>query len=157
MTAVEKETVLEKTTNKSTPAIVREAKLDKFGRAYGTGKRKNAIARVWVKKGTGKIIINGKQAKEYLKRDILVVIINQPFETIEMKGKFDTMITVSGGGLSGQAGAIRHGLSRALQNFNPEFRPALKLAGFLTRDARVVERKKPGLRKARKERPFRKR
>lgn len=157
MTAVVKETVLEPKNIKSTLPMVRVAKVDKFGRAYGTGKRKNAVARVWVKKGKGKITINGKDAKEYLKRDILLVIINQPFKIIEMIKKFDVMITVNGGGLSGQAGAIRHGISRALQNFNPTFRPALKIAGFLTRDSRIVERKKPGLRKARKKRPFRKR
>jgi len=151
----ENKTEAKKQANSEAP--VRVAKIDSLGRAYATGKRKNAVARVWVKKGTGKITINGKEARPYLKRDILVVIIKQPLNTIEMEGKFDVIATVVGGGLSGQAGALRHGIARALQTFNPEFRPALKLAGFLTRDARIVERKKAGLRKARKKRPFRKR
>lgn len=117
---------------------------------YATGKRKNAIAKVWISEGNGTFIINGKPANEYLKRAILDVIINQPFQKTETEGKFDINCTVLGGGLSGQAGAIKHAISIALQLLNPDLRDALKKAGFLTRDSRVVERKKAGLKKARK-------
>ena len=117
---------------------------------YATGKRKNAIAKVWISEGNGTFIINGKPANEYLKRAILDVIINQPFQKTETEGKFDINCTVLGGGLSGQAGAIKHAISIALQLLNPDLRDALKNAGFLTRDSRVVERKKAGLKKARK-------
>ena len=150
-----KETVVE---SANTPqAIERKAKVDSLGRAYATGKRKNSIARVWIKKGTGKITINEQDSVSYLKRAILSVIVNQPFAVIGMEGKFDVECTVKGGGLSGQAGAIRHGISGALQNFNPIFRADLKKAGFLTRDPRVVERKKPGRKKARKGQVYKKR
>lgn len=117
---------------------------------YATGKRKNAIAKVWLNNGTGKIIVNGKPATEYLKRAILDVIVNQPFAKTGTEGRFDINCTVLGGGLSGQAGAIKHAISIALQLLNPELRTVLKSAGFLTRDSRVVERKKAGLKKARK-------
>ena len=117
---------------------------------YATGKRKNAIAKVWLSEGNGTVTINGKPADEYLKRAILGVIINQPFQKTETEKKFDINCTVIGGGLSGQAGAIKHAISIALQLLNPELRGALKAAGFLTRDSRVVERKKAGLKKARK-------
>lgn len=124
---------------------------------YATGKRKNAIAKLWLTKGEGKVIINGKPAEEYLKRAILNVIISQPFGKTETEGKFDVECTVLGGGLSGQAGAVKHAISKALQILNPELRAPLKSAGFLTRDSRVVERKKPGLKKARKGQVFQKR
>ncbi len=117
---------------------------------YATGKRKNAIAKVWLSQGNGTITINGKPADEYLKRAILGVIINQPFQKTDTESKFDINCTVIGGGLSGQAGAIKHAISIALQLLNPELRGTLKSAGFLTRDSRVVERKKAGLKKARK-------
>ncbi|MDR0423378.1 MAG: 30S ribosomal protein S9 [Rickettsiales bacterium] len=117
---------------------------------YATGKRKNAIAKVWLKEGTGKIIINDKEANEYLKRAILEVIVNQPFEITNTEGKFDIVCSVLGGGLSGQAGAIKHAISIALQILNADLRNVLKKNGFLTRDSRVVERKKAGLKKARK-------
>ena len=136
-----------------------EAKtLDKQNRAYATGKRKNAIAKVWLKKGSGKITINGMPAEEYLKRDILDVIINVPFDVTNTEGKYDADCEVLGGGLSGQAGAIKHGISKALLVFNTEaYRKDLKQAGLLTRDSRVVERKKAGLKKARKGQVFSKR
>ena len=124
---------------------------------YATGKRKNAIAKVWLSKGTGIITINGKPANEYLKRAILEVIINQPFGITDTNEKFDINCTALGGGLSGQAGAIKHAISIALQLLNPELRGALKTAGFLTRDSRVVERKKAGLKKARKGQVYQKR
>ena len=155
---VKKETkkVAEKTTEKvaaKKAPVVAKAKKTKpsTGNAtYATGKRKNAIAKVWMTKGTGKITINGKPASEYLKRAILEVIINQPFGKTETENKFDINCSVLGGGLSGQAGAIKHAISIALQLLNPDLRDALKKAGFLTRDSRVVERKKAGLKKARK-------
>jgi len=136
---------------------LREAQIDKLGRAYATGKRKNSIARVWLKKGTGKVTINGIDAPKYLKRAILVTIMNQPFEVTGTEGKYDVTATVKGGGLSGQAGAVRHGIATALQRFNPSDRGNLKKAGLLTRDPRVVERKKPGRKKARKGRTYKKR
>ncbi|MDD2840769.1 MAG: 30S ribosomal protein S9 [Rickettsiales bacterium] len=126
-------------------------------KTYATGKRKNAIAKVWLHTGTGKITVNGKTANEYLKRAILDVVINQPFGKTDTVGKFDIECQVLGGGLSGQAGAIKHGISIALQLLNPALRDPLKKAGFLTRDSRVVERKKPGLKKARKGQVFQKR
>ncbi len=134
-----------------------EPKIDAQGRAYGTGRRKNAIARVWVKPGSGKITINGRDVEQYFARPVLRMILNQTFEVTEREGQFDVIATVTGGGLSGQAGAVRHGLSRALQNFEPALRPALKKAGFLTRDSRVVERKKYGKAKARRSFQFSKR
>jgi small subunit ribosomal protein S9 len=135
----------------------RVAKIDALGRSYATGKRKDAIARVWIKAGNGKIVVNGKPLEGYFKRAVLRMIVNQPFAISGQEGKFDAYITVAGGGLSGQAGAVKHGISVALNLFNPEFRPVLKQAGFLTRDSRVVERKKYGLRKARRSPQFSKR
>lgn len=125
-------------------------KLDAKGRAYGTGKRKSSVARVWVSRGSGKITVNGRDITEYFVRGTQRLIIAQPFEVASRVGQFDIMCTVSGGGLSGQAGAVRHGISRALINFEPELRGVLKAAGLLTRDARKVERKKYGQHKARK-------
>ena len=138
-------------------AIVAEPKLDAQGRAYATGKRKGAIARVWLKPGSGKVTVNGRDQEAYFARPVLRMMIAQPFETVERTGQFDIVCTVKGGGLSGQAGAVRHGLSKALTYFEPGLRPALKARGFLTRDARVVERKKYGKAKARKSFQFSKR
>ena len=135
----------------------REPRIDAKGRAYSTGKRKNAIARVWVKPGPGKITVNGRDSETYFARPVLRMIINQPLAAAEREGQYDVMCTVTGGGLSGQAGAVRHGLSRALTEFEPALRPILKKGGFLTRDARVVERKKYGRRKARRSFQFSKR
>ena len=131
--------------------------LDVKDRAYATGKRKNSIARVWLKKGEGKISINGKLINEYFSRPVLQMIVNQPLETIESVGNYDIIATVKGGGLSGQAGALRHGISKALSLYDSGLRPALKKIGFLTRDSRVVERKKSGLAKARRSYQFSKR
>jgi len=136
---------------------IKESNLDKKDRSYATGKRKNSIARVWLKKGEGKISINGKSLDKYFTRPVLQMIVNQPLETIQSTGTYDIMATVSGGGLSGQAGALRHGISKALTFYDNELRPALKKVGFLTRDPRVVERKKPGLAKARRSYQFSKR
>ena len=136
---------------------IKESNLDNKDRSYATGKRKNSIARVWLKKGEGKISINGKSLDKYFTRPVLQMIVNQPLETIQSTGTYDIMATVSGGGLSGQAGAIRHGISKALTFYDSELRPALKKVGFLTRDPRVVERKKPGLAKARRSYQFSKR
>ena len=134
-----------------------EPKIDKHGRAYATGRRKNAIARVWIKRGTGQISINGRDITTYFARPVLQMVLQQPFETAERTGEFDVIATVVGGGLSGQAGAVRHGISRALTNFEPGLRPALKAGGFMTRDPRVVERKKYGKAKARRSFQFSKR
>ena len=139
------------------PAISAEPKIDANGRAYATGKRKNAIARVWIKPGAGRIMVNGREFETYFARPVLRMIINQPFETAQRKDQYDVMCTVVGGGLSGQAGAVRHGISRALLNYEPELRGVLKAGGFLTRDARVVERKKYGKAKARRSFQFSKR
>ncbi len=139
------------------PVVVREPKKDKFGRAYATGRRKDASARVWIKLGSGKMTINGVDIEKYFTRPVLRMIINQPFEVTNRVGQFDVVVTVTGGGLSGQAGAVRHGLSRCLDNFEPELHTALKRAGFLTRDPRVVERKKYGKAKARRSYQFSKR
>jgi small subunit ribosomal protein S9 len=138
-------------------APVRVAVRDKLGRAYATGKRKNAIARVWIKPGSGKVIVNGKTMAEYFARPVLQMILAQAFSVANVVGQFDVMATVKGGGLSGQAGAVKHGVSKALQLYEPSLRPALKAAGFLTRDSRVVERKKYGKRKARRSFQFSKR
>jgi len=138
-------------------APVRVAVRDKLGRSYATGKRKNAIARVWIKPGTGKVTVNGKTMNEYFARPVLQMILAQPFTVAGREGQFDVMATVSGGGLSGQAGAVKHGVSKALQLYEPALRGALKAAGFLTRDSRVVERKKYGKAKARKSFQFSKR
>jgi small subunit ribosomal protein S9 len=134
-----------------------EPKRDALGRAYATGKRKNAIARVWIKPGRGEITVNGKKVDQYFARPVLRMLITQPFLVADRYNQFDVMCTVKGGGLSGQAGAIRHGISRALVAYEPELRKILKAAGFLTRDARVVERKKYGRRKARRSFQFSKR
>ena len=138
-------------------AIVRTPMRDKLGRAYATGKRKDAVARVWIKPGSGKVVINGKTMAEYFARPVLQMILRQPFTIANVEGQFDVMATVAGGGLSGQAGAVKHGISKALQLYEPSLRAALKAAGFLTRDSRVVERKKYGKAKARKSFQFSKR
>ncbi len=135
----------------------RKAKIDDQGRAYGTGRRKDASARVWIKPGKGDVIVNGKKVDEYFGRPVLRMIINQPFVATNSDKKFDVFCTVIGGGLSGQAGAIRHGISRALDNFNPDNHTVLRRGGYLTRDSRVVERKKYGKRKARRSFQFSKR
>ena len=132
-------------------------KQDALGRSYATGKRKDAVARVWIKSGKGNVTINGKDMSGYFKRPVLQMIVNQPFAVTDRIGSFDCIVTVSGGGLSGQAGAVKHGISKALCNFNPDLRAILKKAGFLTRDARVVERKKFGHAKARRSFQFSKR
>ncbi len=134
-----------------------ERKVDAQGRSYATGKRKNAVARVWVMPGSGKVTVNGRSLEVYFARPVLRMIINQPFGVTNRVGQFDVMVTVIGGGLSGQAGAVRHGISRALTHFEPELRPVLKQGGFLTRDPRVVERKKYGKAKARRSFQFSKR
>jgi small subunit ribosomal protein S9 len=130
--------------------ITREAVRDELGRSYATGKRKDAVARVWIKPGSGKVVVNGKEQNVYFARPVLRLILAQPFEVAGVVGEFDVMATVKGGGLSGQAGAVKHGISKALQLYEPTLRAPLKAAGFLTRDARVVERKKYGKRKARR-------
>jgi small subunit ribosomal protein S9 len=134
-----------------------EPQIDALGRAYATGKRKNAIARVWLKRGPGQITVNGRKEENYFARPVLRMIIGQPFDAADRNGQYDIWCTVSGGGLSGQAGALRHGISRALLRFEPGLRPVLKKGGFLTRDSRVVERKKYGKRKARRSFQFSKR
>ena len=141
----------------SAAAVDVQPKIDAQGRAYATGKRKNAIARVWVKPGTGKITVNGRDSPVYFARPVLRMLISQPFLVINRLGQFDVNCTVVGGGLSGQAGAVRHGISKALLNYEPGLRPALKAQGFLTRDSRVVERKKYGKAKARRSFQFSKR
>ena len=138
-------------------AIVNEPKIDTLGRSYATGRRKESTARVWVKRGTGKISINGKEMINYFARPVLQMQLNFVFDVTERKDQFDVIATVKGGGLSGQAGAVRHGLSRALSLFEPDLRKPLKSAGMLTRDSRVVERKKYGRAKARKSYQFSKR
>ena len=138
-------------------APLREQKLDKQGRAYATGKRKNAIARVWIKPGTGRISVNGRDVGVYFARPVLRMIIQQPLVVAKRSGQYDLTVSVVGGGLSGQAGAVRHGLSKALTYYEPELRGPLKQEGFLTRDSRVVERKKYGKRKARRSFQFSKR
>jgi small subunit ribosomal protein S9 len=132
-------------------------KLDKQGRAYATGKRKNAVARVWVKPGAGTITVNTRALEVFFARPVLRMLIQQPLVATNRNGQYDVVCTVSGGGLSGQAGAVRHGLSKALMNFEPDLRGALKREGFLTRDSRVVERKKYGKAKARRSFQFSKR
>jgi small subunit ribosomal protein S9 len=134
-----------------------EQKLDKQGRAYATGKRKNAVARVWIKPGSGKITVNGRDVETYFARPVLRMILQQPLGVAKRTGQYDLTVSVAGGGLSGQAGAVRHGLAKALTHYEPELRPALKREGFLTRDSRVVERKKYGKKKARRSFQFSKR
>ena len=134
-----------------------EPQIDSLGRSYATGRRKDASARVWVKRGTGRINVNGKDVSEYFARPVLQMLLRQPFETAGRNDEFDVIATVKGGELSGQAGAVRHGISHALIRFEPGLRPVLKAGGFLTRDSRVVERKKYGKRKARRSFQFSKR
>ena len=138
-------------------APLREQQLDKQGRAYATGRRKDAVARVWLKPGTGKIIVNGRDQEVYFARPTLRLVINQVFDITERRGQYDVIATVIGGGLSGQAGAVKHGISQALTRYEPALRSAVKQAGFLTRDPRVVERKKYGRAKARRSFQFSKR
>lgn len=149
--------VEEKVSTETTKTEVKKAELDSLGRSYATGKRKDAVARVWIKAGKGSVEINGKKIEDYFKRDVLRMIINQPFQVANKEKMFDVKATVKGGGLSGQAGAVKAGISKALTLFDPELRSDLKAAGFLTRDSRVVERKKPGRKKARKSFQFSKR
>ena len=137
--------------------VLPDPKIDDQGRSYATGKRKNSVARVWVKPGHGKITINGRDQEVYFARPVLRLIIRQPFEVTERVDQYDIVATVKGGGLSGQAGAVRHGISKALTYYEPALRKPLKAAGFLTRDSRVVERKKYGKAKARKSFQFSKR
>ncbi|MDR3224391.1 MAG: 30S ribosomal protein S9 [Holosporales bacterium] len=135
----------------------REQRLDAQGRSYATGKRKTSVARVWIKLGSGKIVVNGKSQDQYFGRDVLSMMINQPFAVASREGQYDVYCTVKGGGLSGQAGAVKHGISKALDTFEPDLHKLLKQFGFLTRDSRIVERKKYGHRKARRRFQFSKR
>jgi small subunit ribosomal protein S9 len=139
------------------PAALPEPKIDKQGRAYATGKRKNAVARVWIKPGSGRVTVNGRDIAVYFARPVLRMLLSQPFQVCNRLNQYDVICSVAGGGLSGQAGAVRHGISRALTNFEPPLRPVLKKGGFLTRDSRVVERKKYGKAKARRSFQFSKR
>jgi small subunit ribosomal protein S9 len=138
-------------------APLRERQVDAQGRSYATGRRKDAVARVWIKPGSGKIIVNGRDQEVYFARPTLRLVINQPFSIADRNGAYDVVCTVKGGGLSGQAGAVKHGISQALTKFEPILRSTVKAAGFLTRDPRVVERKKYGKAKARKSFQFSKR
>jgi len=141
-----------------TETMVRHEQVrDELGRSYATGKRKDAVARVWIKPGSGKVVVNGREMNVYFARPVLQMILRQPFTVAGVEDQFDVMATVKGGGLSGQAGAVKHGISKALQLYDPALRGALKAAGFLTRDSRVVERKKYGKAKARKSFQFSKR
>ena len=137
--------------------IQREPVRDSLNRSYATGKKKNAIARVWIKPGSGKVVVNHKEANAYFARPVLQMIVQQPFGVSNSNNQFDVYATVKGGGLSGQAGAVKHGISKAISLWDPAFRPDLKAAGFLTRDSRVVERKKYGKPKARRSFQFSKR
>ena len=148
---------LSKTEKSENDMILPEKEVDDLGRSYATGKRKDAVARVWLKQGQGNITINGKSSDDYFARPVLRMLINQPLITSERKEEFDVVCSVTGGGLSGQAGAVRHGISKALILFEPELKKVLKSGGFLTRDSRVVERKKYGRRKARRSFQFSKR
>ncbi len=139
-----------------TPQVAPQ-KLDASGRAYATGRRKTSVARVWIKPGSGKVTVNGRDIENYFGRPVLRMVLNQPFDKVDRSGQFDVFCTVSGGGLSGQAGAVQHGISRALVHFEPTLRPTLKAEGFLTRDDRKVERKKYGRAKARRSFQFSKR
>ena len=139
------------------PMPLREQIIDKQGRAYATGRRKDAVARVWIKPGSGKITVNGRDQEIYFARPTLRLVINQPFTVTERTGQYDVVCTVKGGGLSGQAGAVKHGISQALTKYEPALRPAVKAEGFLTRDSRTVERKKYGRAKARRSFQFSKR
>lgn len=144
-------------TSSSPVGVTRERRVDALGRAYGTGRRKESVARVWVKSGTGKIVVNNREFEDYFRRSVLRMIVLKTFDITNSTGQFDVYCTVKGGGLTGQAGALRHGISNALQNFDPAMRPALKSAGMLTRDSRTVERKKYGRMKARRRYQFSKR
>ncbi len=157
MSAIIKEKIIEVKEAAEAEVIVREKKIDAQGRAYATGKRKNAAARVWIKKGSGKITVNGRDVKPYLGREILVNVAKAPFGATKNENKFDVIATISGGGKSGQAGALAHGISKALVAFDPTTHKILRTNGFLTRDPRVVERKKYGFKKARKGQTYRKR
>lgn len=137
--------------------VLKEKQIDKYGRAYATGRRKDAVARIWIKPGSGKVTVNGRDQAVYFARQTQRLVLNQPFLICNRVGQFDVVCTVKGGGLSGQAGAVRHGISRALENFEPTLRPELKKAGMLTRDARMVERKKIGKHKARRSKQWAKR
>ncbi len=137
--------------------IERQPEIDAHGRSYATGRRKTSVARVWIKPGSGRIVVNGKDYETFFKRPTLRLIVNQPFDLVSRVGQFDVMVNVAGGGLSGQAGAVRHGIAQALQKYEPALRAPLKEAGFLTRDARMVERKKYGRKKARRRFQFSKR
>ena len=139
------------------PEAPREPVRDEHGRSYATGKRKDAVARVWIKPGNGRVSVNGKDLDMYFARPVLQMILRQPFQVAGVEGQFDVQATVKGGGLSGQAGAVKHGISKALQLYDPSLRSPLKAAGFLTRDSRVVERKKYGRAKARRSFQFSKR
>ena len=139
------------------PAPLRDREVDAQGRSYATGRRKDAVARVWLKPGSGKIIVNGRDQEVYFARPTLRLVINQPFAVAGREGQYDIVATVKGGGLSGQAGAVKHGIAQALSKFEPALRSAVKTAGFLTRDSRVVERKKYGRAKARRSFQFSKR
>ncbi len=153
--AAPEETVEAETPVEETP--LREQELDEYGRSYATGRRKDAVARVWLKPGKGMITINGRDQSKYFARPALRLIINQPFEISDRRGQYDIVATVRGGGLSGQAGAVKHGISQALAKYEPPLRGTMKSAGFLTRDSRVVERKKYGRAKARRSFQFSKR
>lgn len=141
----------------SSEVVIRERVVDSFGRSYATGKRKNAVAKVWIKSGSGAVTINGKPAKDYLNRDILLTVLSEPLVATENLGKIDVVAKTLGGGKSGQAGAIRHGIGKALVLFDPDCHRILRSEGYLTRDSRVVESKKYGLKKARKAQTYRKR
>ncbi len=145
------------TAPESTDQPRREPRRDALGRSYATGRRKNAVARVWIRPGKGDIVVNNKKVVQYFARPVLRMLITQPFLVADRYNQFDVFCTVTGGGLSGQAGAVRHGISRALTHYEPELRGILKVAGFLTRDPRVVERKKYGKMKARRSFQFSKR
>ncbi|AFN56315.1 SSU ribosomal protein S9P [Zymomonas mobilis] len=156
-TSVVTETVVEEKAAVAEPAPLREQILDAQGRAYATGRRKDAVARVWIKPGSGKITVNGRDQEVYFARPTLRLVINQPFDITERRGQYDVVATVTGGGLSGQAGAVKHGISQALTRYEPALRSSVKAAGFLTRDSRAVERKKYGRAKARRSFQFSKR
>ena len=143
--------------NPENEAPIREKRVDAQGRAYATGKRKDAVARVWIKPGKGAITVNERPVETYFARPVLRMILRQPLQVVDRVDQYDIVVTVAGGGLSGQAGAVRHGLSKALTHFEPELRSSLKREGFLTRDSRVVERKKYGRKKARRSFQFSKR
>ena len=149
--------LVEKTETEEGLPAQRVAVRDNLGRSYATGKRKDAVARVWIRPGSGRVLVNGKEMIEYFARPVLQMILRQPFTIAGVDGQFDVTATVKGGGLSGQAGAVKHGISKALQLYEPSLRGALKSAGFLTRDSRVVERKKYGKAKARRSFQFSKR